>query len=290
MFLSMATNPFRRCIPAFSLRTPGCLLICIVFITTLSSCNEPAQVSEPAFQQSASEREAVLAALRSAERSAMQNAFATLPAYEFARRVRTEQLDLQGQVAAYEEYIAHHTTDNGLPAVKIEKQDSSGVFHRGFLFWPDPSSAARLPHEVAEYILPEDPPYLSERNRDAFYYTSLPDTLLSALTVEVLDVRARPESGSKQNIRHVRLFIDKETREVIALAVEQVQNAFLFQENSHFFLKIRKLQDNEWAPDSMLAQTRIHVPLLPARNYRTSSSYYNYIPVSSDTREAVQKQ
>ncbi len=226
-------------------------------------------------RQDAAERQAVLTALQSLRQSALREAFAALPRYRYTRRTRTEQFDAAGRPVAFVERLTRNDVPGG-PRTVLEA-DSAGAFAFGYLrpFLPAKANerdAADLP----QHVLLEDPPYLAPRNRDAFFFRFLPDTLLAGAAVQGIEVRARPGAGDGQNIRRVRLYLDRRSGALTALSLERREQGLLFREESRFDLQIRPAPGGGWLPDRTSFATRIRVPLRPLQHFRTVSTYSDF--------------
>lgn len=239
---------------------------------------------QEAFQKAAGTREAALQALDAMKRGAMQGAFANLQHLAYTRHVRTEQLGAGGQVKAFEERVARHTPGGGL---RIVRSDSSGTFDLGLLGRFTSTEADAPATNLARQVLPEEPAFLSERSRYAFRYRLLPDTALAGGPAHVVAVRARPgPDGDKQTVRRARLYLNKDTGQLVAVRLHRVRRSLLFDEDTRQYVRIRPVphraapDSTGWVPAETRFQTRLHMPLRPARRFRSSASYDQYRPAS----------
>ena len=155
--------------------------------------------------------------------------------------------------------------------------DSAGRFDYGYFSrFVSENVADQIPEDLTRYIVPEDPAYLSERNRDAYVYRFLPDTLMWDMVARVVEIRARPAEGDGQNIRRVRLYIDRSSQTLIAMFVERIDLAMWFREESRFYVHIRPAPSGRWVPYNTRFESRISVPFRPTQLFRTVSTYYNF--------------
>ena len=231
-----------------------------------------------AFQEAAGTRERAIRLLDSLRRGALQEAFANLPNVGYTRQVRTEQLDPAGGVVAWEERLVRHPVGE---RPRIQRRDSSGTFDLGMLGRFAEAEAPSPPTDLAQQILSEEPAFLTERNRYAFQYRLLPDTSLAGGPASVVAVRARPgPDGEQQPLRHTRLYIDKDTRQLVALRLHRVRHSLLFDEETRQYVRLRPLtardDTNTWVPAEMRFETRMDMPLRPSRRFRTTVSFSEY--------------
>lgn len=250
------------------------VLLCLA----LGGCRsgEP-RTTEPLAPSSDDAVDAAVALLEETDEEALRTAFERLPDYGFTRRLRTVQFDPaeEDRIAAIER-VVRHTFRDGERIYRVQTADTVGTFAFGLLrHFADPAPL-RDPQAAISSILPEEPPYLSPRHRDAYRYRVLADTVLWGRPVQVIAVGARPEEGEGQNIRRARLYIDRATHALLALSVRYRRDALLFQEQSAFFVSLRPAPDSGWVPYRTSVRTRIDVPLLPPRLFQTQAMYYGY--------------
>lgn len=260
-----------------NVRTPFSVAALLSFLTLLGCGPTPDHSPENLDSSALAERDSVLAALDAVDRTAFDHAFETLQRYSFTRHLRTEQLGNDDRVMAFTERVVRFVREgDGHRAVLVEA-DSGGTFDYGFFNRFVPENAKDVaPVDLAPYLLPEDPPYLMPRHRDAFEYRFLPDTLLWDVTARVIEVRARPETSDEQSFRRVRLYVDRNTGSLIALTVDRTDRALLFREESRYFVHIRPTQWGDWVPHTTRYLTRIRTPFHAMRQFRTTATYYEF--------------
>lgn len=259
------------------------VLLCLV---ALGGCAEeapevPGQPFYPTsanpFQQTPAERDSVVALLQAVDQEPFREAFARLDAKAFTRYTRVEQFDDEDFLVAYEEHVLRHLTREGERTFTVLDTDSAGTFNFGyFSSFVSENVEMQDPPDLTAHLLPEDPPYLSARNREAYVYRLLPDTLMWDHMAQVIEVRARPVEGDGQNIRLVRLYVDRDTDALIGVYMERIDLALLFREESRFYAHVRPFAPGEWVPYNTRFETIIRVPFRPAQLFRTVSTYYDY--------------
>lgn len=261
--------PFLRLAPA---RARQALLL--VSCLAVAACGDRAPGTAPAVEASSGERPAVLAFLAEIDTSSVHAAFSQLPQHAFTRFTRTEQFDQSDHRIAYREHVIRYTP--GGPA-RITAADSSGPFDFGFLGrFVDPETPVELRPDLAAHLLPENPPYLDERNRDAFDYRMRPDTMLGNRAAQVVEIRARPGEGDGQNIRLVRLYADRETKALLALHLERINQAMWFREESVLDVRVRPESEAGWVPEHTHFASRLSMPLRPTQRFRTITRYDDF--------------
>ena len=225
-----------------------------------------------------SERDSVLALLGTLQQDALDSAFARLARLRFTRTTSTEQFGQDGRVQAARQYVLRYEEGARQPP-RVLRADSSGAFDFGVLgrFASAERAAAPMTGNLAPGVLPEEPAYLSPRSREAYAYRRLPDTLLAGRPAQVLDVRARPSTGDNQDVRHVRLYVDRASGILAAVTLERRSQSILFDEETRLFAQIQPA-DGGWQPAAAQYETRIDALLRAPQWFRTTSSYGDYAP------------
>ena len=242
---------------------------------------EPGQhfysVSHNPYLQSTTERDSTYSLLVTANDAVFRTAFSKLSSFNYTYYTRSEQFDNGDYLIAFRERIVRKTTHNGNHSYVTLATDSAGTFDYGyFSHMVSETVNADNTADMVSFLLPKDPEYLSYRNRDAYMYRFLPDTLMWDTVARVVEIRAKPEEGDGQNVRRVRLYIDRGTRNLIGLYMERIDLAMLFREESRFYVHIRPSPTGDWVPYNTRFETRIRVPFRLPQIFRTVSTYYDY--------------
>lgn len=248
-----------------------------------AGCQTPGDRPAPAFAPtdtvvSTVDRDSALAVLSSMRRTAFDSAYAALDDYTVTRYVRTEQLDSTGTITALRAHILQYAP--GTARGTLQQSDSIGTFRDGGLLGrvaPDRRPTDR-PANVAEQILPDQPAYIEPRTREAFRYALAADTLLDGPPIYILEARAREAgTGRDQSIRHARLLIERQSRELIGLTTVRADPGLFFSEHSRLHLQLRPLE-TEWVPDVTRVRAVLNVPFRTPRQFHTVSAFYRYRP------------
>lgn len=245
-----------------------CTVFLMTLLAALAGCGQapglPAPLETPAER---AETDSVLARLGSLRKDAFVQAFDALQRHTYRRYSRTEQFDEGDFLVAFVEREVRHAPDG---TARVIREDSAGAFDFGlFKSFVSTRAPSLDPVDLVPLLFPEEPAYLAPRNREYYRYRLLPDTLLWDRTAHVLDVRARPEAGDGQSIRHARYFIDRASGELIALSMARIDLSMLFREESRFFLQIRPLPSGGWVPFNTRFETRLKMPFEATRRFRT---------------------
>lgn len=242
----------------------------LLVLLALVACN--GTDAPPAGLPADDDRAVVLATLDSLPDQTFRAAFQHLSSISHTRRTRTEQLGADGQVLASIERVIHYDAQTGTPT--LLRVDSSGAFHFGYLTpfaSTDPITLDAA--DLADALLPEDPPYLTPRNREAFTYQILPDTAWGTGTARVLDIRLRPGDDMEQDIRHARYYLDDPSGQLLGIRLSRTKQMLLFREETHQAAIIRRLAGTTYVPATLTTSTRLNVPLRPLQHFRTTTTF-----------------
>lgn len=222
-------------------------------------------------------RDSALAVLSSMQRTAFDSAFVALDDYAATRSLRTEQMAPSGTITALRSYVLRYPP--GRAPGTIRHRDSMGTFRSGgWLGWAAPNQHPRdRPSDVVAQVLSDEPAFLEPRTREAFRYALRSDTILDDTPVYLLEATARSRgTGRDQNVRYVRLYIERDTRKLIGLTVIRSGRVLLFEEDSRMSVRLRRAPDGRWVPHTTRVRTLVDVPFRTPRQFRTVSAYYKY--------------
>jgi hypothetical protein len=263
----------------YALFALGCLLL--LFGCGRQGASIPGQafyaVSANPYLQNSAERDSIFSVLRTINQEHFRYAFDRLATRNFTRYTRIEQFDRDDYLIAYDEHVVRHGTSGGARTFEVLDVDSAGDFDYGYFSrFVSETIPMQDPPNLAAYILPDEPAYLSERNRDAYLYRFLADTLMWDVVAQVVEIRAKPKDGDGQNVRRVRFYIDRSSKALIGMHMERIDLAMFFREESRFYVHIRRSPDGSWVPYNTRFETRIRVPFRPAQLFRTVSTYFRF--------------
>lgn len=233
------------------------------------------------FTATPAERSAALDALESMQQAEMRGAFGRLSDYHFQRYMRTAHYGPDGKPAGAFEHVVRYQPEGDTLRATLVRADSSGAPpDAGWIAGLAPSSRPMaLPADLLADILPDDPAFVAPRTREGYRYRLRADTLASGVPVEVVEARAQPdERGHDLTVRHAQLYLDPETRQLLAVHLVRAERAVLFSEDSQFFMSLRPAPDTGWVPHLVRIQTRVGVPFRAPREARTVSAFYGYTP------------
>ena len=278
-----APDPSMRSLRTRYFQTAALLMI----LLSTAACGAADETTPPPFNTASDtsfreprpgERDSVLAVLGTLEQGALDSAFARLAGLRFTRTTRTDQLGEGSRVQADRRYVLRYEEGARQPP-RVLHADSSGAFDFGFLgrFAAAENAAAPMTGDLAPGVLPEEPAYLSPRSREAYAYRRLPDTLLAGRPTQVLDIRARPGAGDKQDVRHVRLYVDRASGTLAAATLERRSRSILFDEDTRLFAQIQPA-NGDWQPVATRYETRTNALFRASQWFRTASSYSDYAP------------
>lgn len=253
-----------------------CTLVALLFILPACAGEKPGGPmarSEDMLLAGASAQDTAL--LTSLRLDLLRTAFRNLDSYTFTRMVRTEQLDDAGGITARENLAFHYRLQDGSRVPTVEPLAAAGEFDFGVFGRVTTDTDVPDPSLLADAFIPEDPPYLSPRSWENFTYSAAPDTFINGIHAEALEVRALPDAA-EQPAKHALLYYDPQSYAVIALYEEHVRPALVFDESTTLYVQVRPGPEGQWLPDTTSVSTRIRLPLMETRHFRTTSRFTGY--------------
>ena len=252
-----------------------------VCLTILSGCTgteepgaSPEARNEAAPAAVSADPDSVFAFLSSIDQGTLRAAFGRLDQLDFTRYSRTEQFDADDHLIAFDERVIRHEGPPGNRRFVTIDSDSAGTFDFGYFsrFVSDDVEAYD-PLNLPDHVIPDDPAYLSPRNQEAYLYRWLPDTLMLGAPARVLEIRAHPTEGDEQNIRRVKLYVDRRRNALTAVDLERTDLALWYREESRYYVQVRPMVGGTWLPHSTRFETRVRVPFRPTHRFRTVATY-----------------
>ena len=239
-----------------------------------SSQGLPVQSAAAEFDPSEVQRDSIISLIEGLDTEGFLSSYQSLSTYDYTRYTRTEQFNDDEYMVAFTERTVRHAGEAGNRTYEVLSADSTGTYDFGyFRTFVSSNVEEQDPEDLTPYVFPDDPIYLSQRNFEAYFYRFNADSLMTNLTAQVVEVRARPEEGDGKNIRKARYFIDPATRKLLAFELERIDLALFFREESRFFVHIQQTPDQQYIPYNTLFETRIIVPFRPPQRFRTVSTY-----------------
>lgn len=251
-----------------------CLLLALVVLTGCQS-ESPSNVApfypslDSSFRVDAAQEAEIFTRLQNLQTEPLRQAFAALHDDTFTAAVHLTQREANGALVANQQQRLFVL---GADSVQVVSENAPGTFSFGvfsaFADEADPS----VPRLDADQVLPDDPPYLAPRTREAYRYHQLADTLINGSQHHVYEVVARPETGDNQPIRRARFFVEPSENVLTGFYMQRREQALLYQEASQHFVRITP-HGTGWAADSLRLQARIKTPFRPAERYEVAVSY-----------------
>jgi hypothetical protein len=248
-------------------------------------------------------RQAALTVLDSLRQDVFRGAFGNLKSYTFTRRLRTVQLGVDGGApSARRSRVIRYGYRGGERTVRVERADSSGAFDLGWLGnFADRGDLRADVENMGRQIIDEEPPYLARRSRESFRYRLVGDTLLGGRSARIVAIEPRPSAAGEQAVKRARLYVDRATDQLVGVRLKRQSRSLLLDETSRLrvFLqptyidgplhktkstpngrlhmnRAQQRVNTAWVPASTRFTTRLDVPVLDERAFRTSSSFTSY--------------
>lgn len=214
--------------------------------------------------------DSVFAYLQQIELATLRRAFATLDSTDYRRSVRTEQLGADGAPVAREDRVIQVIAGDA----RLISREMEGAFDFGYLarFVSD-STFKPFRSRLSEYVLPEDPDFLSPRNREDYLYRFAGDTLVDAIPARVVEIRMREDADSEHPIRVVRLGVEDDTHRLVFVELERYDSALWYEERSRSTVSLREDREQGWLPVYSRFETALRIPFRGTQRFRTTSRY-----------------
>ena len=259
-------------------------VLALLLLLPLAACTEAPP--EPLAPADAAERDSVLAVLRTADTAALAAAFDRLDAFRYHVESRTEQFGADGRTEAARTVAAEVSPNAGAPLTDVVLADSTGAFDYGaFAAFASEADENPLPGEnPATLVVPEDPPYLDPRGREAYQFRFAPDTLLGDRRVRVLTVDARPGEGDDKTLRRARLYLDPATGDLVGIRLLQRMESVLFSERSDASILLQPGPAGGWLPERTRFDTTLDALFTARRHFRLSRRYSDFMPAAAAAR------
>ncbi|NQV71582.1 hypothetical protein HQ496_00565 [bacterium] len=224
------------------------------------------------------ERDSVISLLNQVQQDAIRSAFSRLENYSYNRYLRTEQFDVDDFIIAFTEHnIAVTPTPDG-PEQVIAVADSGGAFDFGFFKrFVSENVSDPDPVDLVPFVLEDNPSYLSPKNVDKYTFRIAGDTLMWDREAQIIEVRAKPDAADGLNIRKVRYYYEKNSKELVAMYLERIDLGLLFREESTFYVHILPVSSGEMVPYNTRFETSIKTPFKSSYRIRTVSTYTDHI-------------
>jgi len=222
----------------------------------------------------AAERDSALSVLNSMERTVFDSAFVDLADRSFTRQTRIEQIDpASGTIRSRRERTIQYDAGAASGTV-VATADSGAAFGDNPMdvFGPDTEPEQR-PGDLAVSAFPDDPAYLSERTQEAFRYRIRPFTY-EGRRAWIVSIQARPDGqGADQSVRHAKLTVLRDSRELVAATALRSANVLLFREDSRMSIQLKPDAGAGWLPAETRFHARIDIPFRDPVEFRAVSSY-----------------
>lgn len=212
----------------------------------------------------------VLLALR---QDVLFEAFSNLEQARYTMFLRTEQYDTSNSLEAHSERVVQYGSRDGLSESTIIHDETTGVFNESPLHALLTSNSPMLdPSDFPTYILPDDPAYLSPRNRADYSFRMLEDTLLWNHRLSRIEIVALP--STQLPIRKAKLLFDPSTQDIVGYSLERKERRLLFHESSQLSLQLRPFK-NQWIPHLSRSVALVRTPLQDPVVVRSSVAFFD---------------
>lgn len=244
------------------------LLLIPLLALGLAAC-ETTPDAPPLSPSETAARDSVIVVIETASREAIDEAFARLANTEHTIRERLEQFDERGRVNAFRRRTLH--VEGGRAETAFAEAEGTfdfGAFGR-FVSFDD---LDQLPDNPVQFLLPDDPPYLTPQGRDAYDFAFAPDTLLAGRAARVITVDARPGEGDGLALRSARLYVDDATGDLVGIRLRRHSQNMLFGETSVLTLMLAPA-GNVWLPQLTDYRVSMRAALTATRRFQLVREY-----------------
>lgn len=244
-------------------------------LVSATGCNK--RDISPAGPIERAERDSVISMINQVQQDAIRSAFTRLDNYSYNRYLRTEQFDVDDFMVAFTEHnIAVNATQDG-PVSVVALADSGGAFDFGFFKrFVSENVSDPDPVDLVPFVLDDDPSYLNPKNIDKYTFLVKGDTLMWDREAQIIEVRAKADVADGLNIRKVRYYYEKGSKQLVAMYLERIDLGLLFREESTFYVHILPVSSGEMVPYNTRFETAIKTPFKSSYRIRTVSTYTDH--------------
>ncbi len=226
-------------------------------------------------QTEQAQADTVMSLLSSSDREALDSAFERMYGYSYRRRTEVRQVSADTSVVARKTTNVAVSTVDGERRLRVLSTDSSGAFSTGLFGW---FAERAVPSEdttaLATMIMPEEPPYLKARGREAYYYRMLPDSAAEDAVFRRCLIEARPGAGDSQQIRRIRITVESSTKRIVAVHVTYDQQTLFYRERSSVGLTLKRVGNREnWLPARLALDTDVGSAFMPRKRFVAESTF-----------------
>lgn len=209
--------------------------------------------------------------LSSLQFAIIDTAASNLSKLDFTRTVETVAYSDAGDTVAFEHIVIRHA--GGTLAVVDSAR--RGDFRQGFLariVAPEVDVVSDTTNFQA--IVPQDPPYLSGRWRDAYAYALVDEQGAPAVEVR----RRSDDEGEGADLEHALFIYAPESNQVIGMRVTRQTSSALGDWMSMARLDLEPLNDSLWVPRNYIYSQSRAAPLQRPYRFSRRVVYSDYSP------------
>lgn len=212
-------------------------------------------------------RDSVLVVLTGADRRELDAAFGKLAAFVYERKAEVRQMDATGAVVARRSWVDRFEGEESARRQTVVSADSAGRFAKG-LFGRFAGRAVpnESETELAPFILPTDPPYLTGRGREAYRFRLLSDSVAHDLTLQRVLIEVDPDEPGRHRLRRIQIDIEPVSRAIVGARVLFDHHSLLYRERSLFDFRLQPVGAT-WLPEHLEMESRIGSTVFDDRHF-----------------------
>jgi len=236
------------------------ILLHLVFVILLSFVMSCASSPSPPTQKERAMANQALEILLKHQTTHINVAFEALSSWSYSRY----------------EFSEHRGTTQYESSIGLERIDASG--NSVVIIDPDSASTETI-DGIVEAILPEDPPYFSERFVDDFVYDLQRDTSYWSRPAYEIKINSRP--GRDHGLVTNSFIYDSDSSQLVHASFHSVNRTILFQEQSSYQIQLRPIGEI-WLPYRVTMSVSMKLPMGKQQQYIRNVTYYNFTPRTAD--------
>ncbi|MCS7081831.1 MAG: hypothetical protein N2561_01295 [Bacteroidetes bacterium] len=211
--------------------------------------------------------------------------------YAYVVQTRTEQLDAQGRVIAWEERQVRRFYVRGQAQREVLAERRQGTFDWGIPARSRPSASGEPGQGPLSlgWTDSSEGGLIRPRDEPDYAFRLIGSGSVGDVPVHVLEASVKPHRASRHELKRARLYLEPNTRRVVAVELQLERRSLLLDLDVELRTELTRLGEEAWVPAKMVSAIRYKLPLRAWRFVRVTSSYRDYTPVRAEDLPAEER-